>query len=109
MAPQRPQFSRSGETISEAVQRTGLSRGTIIRYTSAPRGEYRKAQYERREKIRAYHDDEGHTWPETAEHFGTSYQNVKLLAYRARKERAAEKAAIEAAEKALEEPPLPLG
>ena len=41
-----------------------------------------------RESIRAFHDDAGHSWPETAEHFGLHVDTVKRRAYRARKERA---------------------
>ena len=48
--------------------------------------------------VRAYHDDEGHTWPQTAEHFNMSQGAVRQRCYRARKERAAE-----AEEKAKEE------
>ncbi|MDW7547254.1 sigma factor-like helix-turn-helix DNA-binding protein, partial [Bifidobacterium longum] len=40
--------------------------------------------------VRAYHDDEGHTWPQTAEHFNMSQGAVRQRCYRARKERAAE-------------------
>ncbi len=42
------------------------------------------------EEIRAYHDDEGHTWPQTAEHFNMSQGAVRQRCYRARKERQAE-------------------
>lgn len=55
-----------------------------------PRSQYIREQKQRREEIRAYHDDQDHTWPETARHYGTTESNVKQLAYRARKERARE-------------------
>lgn len=54
-----------------------------------------------REATRAYKDDEGHTWAETAEHFGLGVGAVQHRVYLARKERAAE------ARDAVE-PPLPL-
>lgn len=56
---------------------------------------------EDREAIRAFHDDGGHSWPKTAEHFRLDVSTVKRRAYRARKERAQE-----AAEHL--QPPLPL-
>ena len=43
-----------------------------------------------REATRAFKDDEGHTWRETAEHFGIKERATKYRVYRARKERAAE-------------------
>lgn len=42
----------------------------------------------RREEIRAYHDDRGHTWAETAAVWGVSVDTARQLAYRARRERA---------------------
>lgn len=41
------------------------------------------------EDIRAYHDDERHTWSQTAAHFNLSEGAARQRAYRARKERAA--------------------
>ncbi len=43
-----------------------------------------------RESIRAYHDDDGHSWAATAKHFNMTQGAVRGRAYRARKERAAE-------------------
>ena len=51
--------------------------------------------------MRAYHDDEGHSWTEAARHFGVHVDTVKQRAYRARKERARE------AEEAARGPMLP--
>ena len=81
---------RNGRTIREAAEITGLSPRSIRRWTSMPRSQYIREQKQRREEIRAYHDDQDHTWPETARHYGTTESNVKQLAYRARKERARE-------------------
>lgn len=81
---------RNGRTTREAAEITGLSTRSIQRWTSVPRNQYIREQERRREAIRAYHDDKHHTWPQTADHFGTTESNVKQLAYRARKERARE-------------------
>lgn len=97
-------YERRG-TAREAAKRAGLSVRTAQRWTSRPRAEWLAEQAAEREEIRAYHDDEGHTWEETAWHFGTSIYNVQKRAYRARKERAAE-AATHAA--ATASPTLPL-
>lgn len=90
MSTPRPRVPRNGRTIAEAAKITGLSPRSIRRWTSEPRNEWLQAQLERREAIRAYHDDQHHTWPETARHYGTTESNVKQLAYRARRERARE-------------------
>jgi len=66
-----------------------------------PRAEWIADQAERREEIRAYHDEGGHSWSETAKHFGLSHTTVKERGYRARKERAAE------AEESAKGDPLP--
>lgn len=84
-------IDRGSVSMRELVKRTGLSRSTISRHTSMPRAEWLQQKADEREAIRAYHDDEGHSWPETAKHFGLSYETVKQRAYRARKERAKER------------------
>lgn len=94
-------YSRGELTAKEAARRAKTSERTARRWTSQPRAEWIAEQAEAREEIRAYHDDEGHSWPETARHFGVSVDSVKRRAYRARKERAEE-------ERAQVEPPLPL-
>ncbi|WP_253687312.1 hypothetical protein [Cutibacterium modestum] len=81
---------RNGRTTREAAEITGLSTRSIRRWTSMPRNQYIREQERRREEIRAYHDDQGHTWPETAKHYGTTESNVKQLAYRARRKNARE-------------------
>lgn len=39
----------------------------------------------RNEEIRAYHDDEGHTWAETGERFGISADHARMRGYKARR------------------------
>jgi hypothetical protein len=84
-------IERGRVSLREMTERTGLSRSTIARYTSMPRAEWLQQKADEREAIRAYHDDEGHSWPETAKHFGVSVDTVKQRAYRARQERAKER------------------
>ena len=94
-------IDRGGRTISDLVQRTGLNKATIARHTSRTRAEWLQEVAEEREAIRAFHDDEGHSWTEAAKHFRLDVSTVKRRAYRARQERAQE-----AADRA--QPPLPL-
>lgn len=84
-------YSRGNLTAREASEKTQLSLRTIQRWTSRTREEWIAQKAQEREEIRAYHDDQGHSWPETAAHFNLSVTNVKERAYRARKERAEEK------------------
>lgn len=93
-------YTRGSETAKEIAARVGSSERTARRWTSRPRDEWIAQKAAEREQIRAFHDDEKHSWPETAKHFGLSVDTVKRRAYRARKERAEE-----AREQA--EPPLP--
>lgn len=86
-------YSRGNLTAREASEKTQLSLRTIQRWTSKSREEWIDEKAQEREAIRAYHDDEGHSWTETAKHFGLHYDTVKRRAYRARKERAEEKQA----------------
>lgn len=88
-------IDRGNVSLRELSERTGLNRRTIIRHTSMPRTEWLQQKADEREAIRVYHDDEGHSWPETAKHFGVSVDTVKRRAYRARQERAAELEEIE--------------
>lgn len=94
--------SRGSYTAREAAAIVGTSERTAQRWTSLPRGVWLQRMADEREKIRAYHDDEGHSWAETAKHFGLSVPTVKERGLRARKERAQEQ--ID-----REQPPLPLG
>lgn len=94
-------YSRGGRTAKEAAALTGTSERTARRWTSMPRAEWLAQKAAERETIRAYHDDEGHTWVETAQHFGLDVSTCTQRARRARKERAAE-------ERAKIEPPLPI-
>lgn len=86
-------IDRKGLSIAELSRKTGLAKSTIAKHTSRTRAEWIAQKAQEREEIRAYHDDQGHSWPETAAHFNLSVTNVKERAYRARKERAEEKQA----------------
>ena len=94
-------YSRGGQTAAEAAARVGVSRRTAQRWTSDPRDKWINDQFERREAIRVYHDDQHHSWPETGDHFDITASTAKKLAYRARKESARE------AEEAARGPMLP--
>lgn len=95
-------IDRKGLSVRELSERTGLSRATIARHTSRNRAEWIAQKAAEREEIRAYHDDEGHSWSQTAAHFDLAYETVKQRAYRARRERKEEQRA------AALPPPLPL-
>lgn len=82
--------SRGKQTAKEAAARVGVSERTARRWTSRSREEWIAEKAREREAIRAYHDDEGHSWPQTATRFKLSVSTVKERAYRARKERAEE-------------------
>lgn len=88
MNPQRK--SRGTYTAKEAAELVGTSTRTAQRWTAVPRAEWLSRVAAEREMIRVYHDDNGHSWPETAKHFGVSVDTVKRRAYRARAERAKE-------------------
>ena len=87
--------SRGLLTAKEAARRAGKSTRTAQRWTSQPRDQWLADKAREREEIRAYHDEGGHSWPETGKHFGLAEDTVKRRAYRARKERAAEREATE--------------
>ena len=59
---------------------------TIMRWAAQTRADWIDEQAAGREAIRAYHDDDGHSWTQTAKHFHLSLSTVKERAYRARKE-----------------------
>ena len=94
-------YDRKGSSISEMSQGTGLSPATIKRWTSRSRDEWLQQKADEREAIRAFHDEGGHSWPQTAKHFRLDVSTVKRRAYRARKERQQEQLD-------LHQPPLPL-
>ncbi|MGO1321206.1 MAG: hypothetical protein ACTMIK_13270 [Galactobacter sp.] len=71
-------------------QGTGLSEATIKRWTSRSRAEWIQQKADEREEIRAFHDEQGHSWTETAARYRLDISTVKRRAYRARKERAVE-------------------
>lgn len=83
-------YDRKGSSISEMSQGTGLSEATIKRWTSRSRAEWIQQKADEREEIRAFHDEQGHSWTETAARYRLDISTVKRRAYRARKERAAE-------------------
>lgn len=85
-------LDRGGRSISDLSRRTGLSKSTIARHTSRNRAEWLQEMADQRESIRAFHDDAGYSWPETAKHFRLALSTVKDRAYRARRERAREAA-----------------
>lgn len=87
MAGKPERLDRKGLSITELAQKSGLSRGTIIRHTSRTREQWIEQKAQEREAIRAYHDDEGHSWSQTAKHFGLSASTVQQRARRARRER----------------------
>lgn len=93
-------------TAAEGARITGLSARHVQRLVAQPRDEWLAEQAARRERIRAYHDDEGHSWSETAKHFNVSEDTVMRLGYRARKERAAERETAEKARNEALNPPL---
>lgn len=99
-------IDRKGRTVRDLAEKTGLSRATIARHTSISRDEWIQQKAEEREAIRRYHDDEGHSWTETAKRFGLAVDTVRERAYRARKDRAAEAAAAAEKEREKVEPPL---
>ena len=74
----------------EMAEMFGVNPRTIRSWNAVKREDWIDEQAAMRESIRAYHDDEGHTWPQTAEHFNMSQGAVRQRCYRARKERAAE-------------------
>lgn len=76
----------------EMAEMFGVNPRTIRSWNAVKREDWIDEQAAMRESIRAYHDDEGHTWPQTAEHFGMSSSAVRQRCYRARKEREAEAA-----------------
>lgn len=73
----------------EMAEMFGVNPRTIRSWNAVKREDWIDEQAAMRESIRAYHDDEGHTWPQTAEHFGMSSSAVRQRCYRARKEREA--------------------
>lgn len=92
-------------TARAAAEAYGVSIRTVQSWVAMRRQDWIDEQAATREAIRAYHDDDGHSWSETAEHFGMSVSAVRQRAYRAREERAAEADARQ--RRAMVPPPLP--
>ena len=89
-------IDRGKESIRGLSEKTGLSIATIRRHTSLPRDEWLTKKADEREAILTFHDDEGHSWPQTAKHFGLHVDTVRRRARRARRDRAAAQAATAA-------------
>lgn len=77
-------------TAREAAEAYGVSIRTVQSWVAMKREDWIDEQATLRESIRAYHDDEGHSWSQTAEHFNMSTSAVRQRAYKARKERKTE-------------------
>lgn len=80
-------------TARQGAEMFGVSERHIRRLVALPRAEWLQKMADERETIRKFHDDEGHSWTQTAAHFGLHVETVKERAYRARKERGAEREA----------------
>ena len=89
-------IDRGKESIRGLSEKTGLSIATIRRHTSLPRDEWLTKKAAEREAILTFHDDEGHSWTQTAKHFGLHVDTVRRRARRARRDRAAAQAATAA-------------
>ena len=89
-------IDRGKESIRGLSEKTGLSIATIRRHTSLPRDEWLTKKAAEREAILTFHDDEGHSWTQTAAHFGLHVDTVRRRARRARRDRAAAQAATAA-------------
>lgn len=75
----------------EAAERLGVSERTVRNLAATRREDWLREQFEERERIRVYKYDEGHTWEQTANHWNVTVGAVKQRAWRARRERAAER------------------
>lgn len=84
--PENPLQLRNCRTIKEASELTGMSPRSVRRWTSLSRAQWLEQKTKQREEIRAYHDEGGHSWTETDEHFGISAVTARLRAYHAREE-----------------------
>lgn len=82
-------------TAKEGAARLGISERYVRQLVAQPRAEWIAEKAAEREEIRVFHDEEGHSWTQTAAHFGLHVDTVKRRAYTARKERAAERAEAE--------------
>ena len=80
-------------TAREGAEKLGISQRQVRNLVAQTREDWIAEKAREREAIRVYHDEGGHSWPETGKHFGLSEDTVKQRAYRARKERAAEREA----------------
>lgn len=80
-------------TARQGAAELGITPRHVRRLVAQTREEWINEKAAEREAIRAYHDEGGHSWPETGRHFGLAEDTVKRRAYRARKERATEREA----------------
>lgn len=84
-------LDRKEGAVPPGIEIPGIPARKLVKsWNSQTREDWIDEQAATREAVRAYHDDEGHTWPQTAEHFNMSQGAVRQRCYRARKERAAE-------------------
>lgn len=93
MIPYEKRIRRGPITARELARKMKISERKVQYWTAIPRNQWLQDNFERREAVRAYHDDEGHSWAQTGKHFEIRGDSAKKLGYRARKERAAERAA----------------
>ena len=87
MTARSPQQRRV--TAKEGARLTGVSERQVRRLVALPRDEWIAQRAAKREAILIYHDDEGHSWTQTAAHFGLHVDTVRRRARRARRDRAA--------------------
>lgn len=79
----------------ECAVRTGVSKRHVCRRVALIRDEYIAETAREHEAINAFHDDDGSSWTQTAQHFRLHLKTVQQRAYRAREEHSAERAEAE--------------
>ena len=94
MTARSPQQRRV--TAKEGALLTGVSERQVRRLVALPRDEWLTKKADEREAILTFHDDEGHSWTQTAAHYGLHVDTVRRRARRARRDRAAAQAATAA-------------
>jgi DNA-directed RNA polymerase specialized sigma24 family protein len=94
MTARSPQQRRV--TAKEGALLTGVSERQVRRLVALPRDEWLTKKADEREAILTFHDDEGHSWTQTAKHFGLHVDTVRRRARRARRARR-DRAAAQAA------------
>lgn len=94
-------IGHEGRSICGLSEKIRLTPSAIAHHTSRSRDEWVQQKADERESNRAFHDEEGHSWPQTTRHFRLDVSTVKRRAHKACKEREQD-----AADQA--QPPLPL-